>query len=373
MIDPDRLLALALPERRCAWDERDTMLYALGIGHGSDPMDEADLRYACEHAQLRAAPTMLTVLGWDRSWIPATGIDWPRVVHGEHRIALEAPLPVRGEAVVRSRITEVIDKGMGAVFRLERRLADAGTDEPLGTCTTSFFVRGAGGSATPAAERPAQAHALGQAHAPVQAHALGQAHAPEQAHAPGQAPALGQGQAPALGQAPAPGKPPALGQAPAPGQAPSPRHPPSHAQPPAHCPDRAPDAIQEAQTFPHQALLYRLSGDRNPHHAWPPAARAGGFERPLLHGLATFGYAGRAVLRAFGEPAWLEARFLAPVFPGDALRFALWREGGEVLFRGSVGPRAVIQGRSRTRGADTTKSSVDNRRLFAHNRVRTAS
>jgi acyl dehydratase len=286
VIDPDRLLALALPQRRCSWDERDAMLYALGIGYGSDPLDEADLRFACEHAGLQVAPSFLTVLGWDRSWIPATGIDWPRVVHGEHRIELATALPVRGEAVVHSRITEVLDKGSGALFRLERRLVDAAGGAALGTCTTGFFVRGAGGFAP---------------------------------RAPGTR---------TVARAPWPG--------------------------------RAADAAEDAQTFPNQALLYRLCGDRNPHHAWPPAAHAGGFERPLLHGLSTFGFAGRAVLRAFGEHQAgrllaLEARFLAPVFPGEALRFSLWRESeGEVLFRGGVPGRDVtaIEGRASVAGAN---------------------
>lgn len=249
------------------------MLYALAVGYGSDPLDQANLRFVCELAGLQVAPTFLTVLGWDRSWIPATGIDWPQVVHGEHRIEVPASLPASGEATVHSRISEVVDKGSGALFRLERRLV-AASGEPLGICTTSFFVRGAGG------------------------------------FAPRAAPVRDASRAP--------------------------------------WPRRAPDAVHDAQTFPNQALLYRLCGDRNPHHAWPPAAEASGFQRPLLHGLATFGFAGRAVLQAVGEhdTDWLrslEARFLAPVFPGDALRFALWREReGEVLLRGSVPGRDVV-------------------------------
>jgi acyl dehydratase len=274
VLDPDLLLNLRLPEQRCRYDARDTMLYALGVGFGSDPMDMEELRFVYEDG-LKALPTQATVLGWDRSWIGATGLDWQQVVHGEQRIEMGEALQPAGDVIVQSRVTEVLDKGRGAVFRVASRLTDAGSAAWLCTSTTSFFVRGAGGFASAAATAPAA--------------------------------------------------------------------------PPATSPARPPDATYELQTWPHQALLYRLSGDRNPHHAWPPAAAAGGFPRPLLHGLSTFGFACRGVLRAFCayDPArvrTLEARFLAPVFPGEAIRLALWREGGEALFQGFCGERKVIAG-----------------------------
>lgn len=82
------------------------------------------------------------------------------------------------------------------------------------------------------------------------------------------------------------------------------------------------------QTHPDQALIYRLSGDRNPLHSDPAFAARAGMDRPILHGLCTFGFAGRAVLALSGADATLRsmsARFAGPVWPGDTLTVDLWR------------------------------------------------
>jgi acyl dehydratase len=99
-------------------------------------------------------------------------------------------------------------------------------------------------------------------------------------------------------------------------------------------------------TAPDAALIYRLSGDYNPLHADPAAAREAGFPRPILQGLATFGVAGHAVLRALCdyEPARMrsiQGRFSAPVYPGETIRIELWGEG-TVSFRARVVERDVI-------------------------------
>jgi len=96
-------------------------------------------------------------------------------------------------------------------------------------------------------------------------------------------------------------------------------------------PDRAPDKVLDAATLPNQALFYRLCGDRNPLHADPEYAVAGGFPRPILHGLCALGFAGAAVLRAFADydPARVHeiaVRFTAPVFPGETIRTEMWRD-----------------------------------------------
>lgn len=97
-----------------------------------------------------------------------------------------------------------------------------------------------------------------------------------------------------------------------------------------------------------QALIYRLSGDYNPLHADPAVAAEAGFERPILHGLCTFGIAGRAVLAALcgDEPERLkrfDARFSAPVFPGETLAVEIWREGpGQAALRATVQERGVV-------------------------------
>jgi acyl dehydratase len=95
------------------------------------------------------------------------------------------------------------------------------------------------------------------------------------------------------------------------------------------------------------ALLYRLSGDINPLHAEPEFARAAGFPRPILHGLATFGVAGHAILRtACGyDPARLTTmagRFSAPVYPGETIRTEMWQDGGVVSYRARVVERDIV-------------------------------
>lgn len=103
-------------------------------------------------------------------------------------------------------------------------------------------------------------------------------------------------------------------------------------------PDGEPDVTISYPTRPDQALLYRLSGDYNPLHSDPEFARRAGFDRPILHGLCTFGFTGRAVLHGTlgGDPARLtalRARFAAPVLPGDTLHVELWCGEGDVRFR----------------------------------------
>jgi acyl dehydratase len=111
------------------------------------------------------------------------------------------------------------------------------------------------------------------------------------------------------------------------------------APPPApDAPASEPQAVCELASSPRAALVYRLSGDYNPLHADPEVARAAGFPRPILHGLATFGIAGRAILRTFcdDEPARmasLAVRFSAPVFPGETVRTEMWRVDDRVMFR----------------------------------------
>lgn len=104
------------------------------------------------------------------------------------------------------------------------------------------------------------------------------------------------------------------------------------------CPTRKPDLELTAETRPDQALLYRLSGDRNPLHSDPAFARRGGFSGPILHGMCTYGITGRLLLQAVcgGDPTRLRsmsARFTRPVMPGDALTVQAWVDGATVRFR----------------------------------------
>ena len=118
-------------------------------------------------------------------------------------------------------------------------------------------------------------------------------------------------------------------------------------------PAREPDHSVTYATRPEQALLYRLSGDRNPLHSDPKFAAQGGFPRPILHGLCSYGVTGRALLHAVAgsDPARLtgmSARFSATVFPGQSLTVDIWDEGsGEVLFRTRTDEGTVVIDRGR--------------------------
>ncbi len=113
-------------------------------------------------------------------------------------------------------------------------------------------------------------------------------------------------------------------------------------------PDRSPDAVQRATTSEKQALIYRLSGDINPLHADPAMAAVGGFEKPILHGLCTFGFAARAVLKHFcdNDPQRfrsIKVRFARHVFPGDTLTTEMWQESdSKVVFRTKVEARDAL-------------------------------
>ena len=112
---------------RQRYEQKDTMLYALGIGLGQDPEDAGQLRYVYEK-DLQAFPTMSVVLGYPGFWVqdPRAGIDWVKVVHGEQRLTMHAPLPTSGVVIGKSRNTHVIDKGAdkGAIVITERTLHD---------------------------------------------------------------------------------------------------------------------------------------------------------------------------------------------------------------------------------------------------------
>jgi acyl dehydratase len=112
-------------------------------------------------------------------------------------------------------------------------------------------------------------------------------------------------------------------------------------------PDRAPDHVSILATSPRAALLYRLSGDANPLHADPEVARRAGFPKPILHGLATYGAAGLAVLEhgCGGDPsrlASIDGRFRAPVFPGERLETSVWVDDEVVSFQTRVPERDQV-------------------------------
>ncbi len=112
-------------------------------------------------------------------------------------------------------------------------------------------------------------------------------------------------------------------------------------------PERAPDHEVTYQTREDQALTYRLSGDRNPLHSDPSFAASGGFDKPILHGLCTYGFTGRALLHALcgSDPARfksIEGRFSSPVIPGEALTVRMWVDGDAAVFQTSATDGRVV-------------------------------
>jgi acyl dehydratase len=109
-----------------------------------------------------------------------------------------------------------------------------------------------------------------------------------------------------------------------------------------------PSLTVSTSTIPQAALIYRLSGDRNPLHADPRVAKAAGFDRPILHGLCTYGIGGYAVLGALcayrpERLKRLDARFSAPVFPGDTITTAIWHTGvGHAVYRCVASERGAV-------------------------------
>lgn len=123
--------------------------------------------------------------------------------------------------------------------------------------------------------------------------------------------------------------------------------PVTESPPPHELPVREPDMTVDMPTSPRAALLYRLSGDYNPLHADPEVARKAGFRAPILHGLASYGVAARAVLQAGGVAgdAQLQSfglRFSAPVYPGETISTDIWQDGAVFSFRARVASRDAI-------------------------------
>ena len=273
-LDYDRLRNWELADVEHAYGRTDTILYALGVGLGADPLDARQLRFVYEE-DLLALPTMAVVLGAPGFWLKEqdTGVDWVRVLHGEQGLVLHRPLPPEGTAIGRTRVTGILDKGAdkGALIYSEKILIDKASGETVATTTSTTFARGDGGFGGPTG--------------------------------------------------------------------PSPRpHP---------IPERSPDLACDLPTVPQAALIYRLSGDRNPLHADPEVARAAGFKAPILHGLCTLGAAGHALLKSCCDydPARfrsLKLRFSAPVYPGETIRTEMWRDGAIVSFRSRVVERDVV-------------------------------
>jgi acyl dehydratase len=149
-IDYPAILELKDQGRRFSWSDRETILYALAIGMGADPLDRELLPFVYER-NLKAMPTLATVIAWGAS-IPADrlGTDRRHTLHGEESLTLHSPLPAAGEVVADSRVRAVYDKGeKGAVIERETILRDAVSGVLIATIIRTAFARKDGGFGGP--------------------------------------------------------------------------------------------------------------------------------------------------------------------------------------------------------------------------------
>src|SRR5262249_45412466 len=155
-IDYATLKSWPLPDVEHRYTARDTMLYALGLGCGSDPTDPDELRFVFEE-DLVALPTMPVVLAGPGFWIRKTGVDWRKMLHGEQGLTLHRPRPPAGTVIGRTRIKDVVDKGAqrGALMFTERSIVDKESGADIATLTSTTVLRGDGGSGGPSGPTPA--------------------------------------------------------------------------------------------------------------------------------------------------------------------------------------------------------------------------
>jgi acyl dehydratase len=149
-IDYQHLMSLKSEGDRFHYTDRETMLYAVGIGMGRDPLDEKELAYVWEGAGLKTVPSLATVLT-RTNIMRGSGLDYARVLHGEQKLTLHRPLPIEGELIADTRVTEAYDKGVGkgAVIYTETRVRLASDNRPLYTLNSTVFARGDGGFGGP--------------------------------------------------------------------------------------------------------------------------------------------------------------------------------------------------------------------------------
>ncbi len=156
-VDPHALLARPFPTHSHSFTARDTILYALGIGLGADPMDRRQLRYLYEEGLL-ALPSMINVLAYPGFWAkqPDTGIDWRRVLHAEQSFVLHGPVPTQGTLQSQNRVTAFHDKGAGRGALLgEERTVTTPEGTLLARVGSVVMLRGHGGSGVVQGDIPA--------------------------------------------------------------------------------------------------------------------------------------------------------------------------------------------------------------------------
>lgn len=269
----DELMATTVVDLPLSYSDTESILYALSVGLGRDPLNPKELPYVYEQdVQLRTVPSFASVLVPDM-FPPDLGWDFSQVLHSEQRLQLYRPLPPAADLLINKRVSAAFDwgprKGAVILFEAEGRLAS--DDTVLFTLGSTVMARGDGGFGGP------------------------------------------------------------------PGKGPKPHR----------APRREPDLSCDFKTRDDQALLFRLTGDRNPLHVEPARAAEAGFAAPILHGMCTYGIACCAILKTICDYDYMlitgfEARFSAPVLPGDTITTDMWQDGNIVSFRCTVKDRDSV-------------------------------
>lgn len=148
MLNYERVKNWPIEEVTQTYTERDTMLYALGLGVGGDPMDPIQLRFTYEKG-LQAVPTLAAAIAWPKPWMtnPDTGVNYLKLVHGEQDTRWFLPMPASATVISRTRVNRICDKGegKGAIVELLRDIIDAGSGERIAQTRQVSFLRGDGG------------------------------------------------------------------------------------------------------------------------------------------------------------------------------------------------------------------------------------
>ena len=145
-INYDQLMALTSTGNAVRYGDQETMLYALGVGLGRDPLDDNELAYVFERDTLKTVPSMGAVLGRVPLLLDC-GCDYSRVLHAEQHLTLHRPLPSAAELIADVRVVEAYDKGpeKGALIYTETTVRTRHDDAPLFTQRSGIFARGDGG------------------------------------------------------------------------------------------------------------------------------------------------------------------------------------------------------------------------------------
>ncbi|MGR8947535.1 MAG: MaoC/PaaZ C-terminal domain-containing protein [Gammaproteobacteria bacterium] len=157
MKDHVALVGQSIKRIEASYDVKDTILFALGLGCGSDPTDERELKYVYEEGLL-TLPTMSLVIGYPGFWMrePEYGFKWQQVLHAEEELIIHEPLPVAGTLIGETFIDEVVDRGKekGVFVYSRKELTDAVTGKQYATVVSNTLARGDGGFGGPSEARP---------------------------------------------------------------------------------------------------------------------------------------------------------------------------------------------------------------------------